>query len=342
MQYKGQEVAVQATPPSTYIPCVMTNKQYGTLQALVTGAAAAFPGNTLAVGTIFYLSPLVDTTNGALLAAVTAVLGTRSTQIELPYYAFEWTNITGGSAAVSYVQEAWLTNPTGTNPVGVIAQMNLIDGNIAAKTGVMNFGTFVSAAVGSGNVVGAGISTIVNIFADDGGAALAAGSEYRSFRSRLLITHAQSGNNNSFEGGFGHLKYCAVADTCAPAFRAGWKGYCESISGSTLGDKTAGLLGLIDVPLGSTVGNNCIVSAVMASSYNLGGTHTGSGSGYVVAYDAQTPFTSGAFDALLHASVNSGTAGTSYGSIDAAKCIIVLWEAANGTVTKMKIPLYAV
>jgi hypothetical protein len=204
--------------------------------------------------------------------------------------------------------------------------------------GTVELGTYVSASTGSGNVLSSSHTSGMNVFADDGAAALTAVTEYKTLRSRLLITHAQSGNNTSFEGFMGSLKYCAVADTCTPAFRAGAKGYCESISGSTLGDKTAGLLGLIDLPVGATVAANCIVSAVCASSYNLGGTHTGN----VVAYDVQTPFTAGAFDALLHAPVNAGVAGTTYGAIDANKCLIVLWESAAGVVTKMKIPLYAV
>jgi hypothetical protein len=210
----------------------------------------------------------------------------------------------------------------------IIAKGSSWDG-YSDGTSNVNFGTFVNAAVGSGNVISSSNTTIHDVLSDDGGVALS--GDTRSVRARVLLTVAQSGGNVYVTGLLGHTKLCAVADTCTASFRSGLRGYFESISGSTVGDMSTGVVGLVDAPAGATIGSG-YVSSFLACSSSLAGTHTGK----AVAMDVRQPQTAGTFDALLHVVSGSGATGTTYGSIDANKCLLVYYND-----TLMKIPLYA-
>ncbi|HMD69168.1 MAG TPA: hypothetical protein VKF42_09855 [Chitinivibrionales bacterium] len=199
-------------------------------------------------------------------------------------------------------------------------------------SGSINLGTYVSAAVGSENVLGAARSTGINIFTDDGGASYS-GVDVRAGRARFLITTSKSGQNNYMSGFLGHLKYAAGTDTCTASFRAGLRGYLESVSGATIGDMSAGVVGLVDAPSGATIGTG-YVSCFLGSSFNLGG----SKSGKAVILDVRRPQTAGTFDALMHIDSLSGVVNTtSTGNQDTSKWLIVYFND-----TAMKIPLYAI
>lgn len=344
--YNGDTVVYSGVPKpsSSDIAVTLGTKGYAT-------AAALIAGESLTTGNVFYITDSGDTLNAALLAAKASILGSYVSYAIMPFDSF----YVASSSTITY----YTLTEMGIDATTFLAEFAAIDANVLAATngsiiergsawgvyaaskiqqdpatGKITDGIFVNAATGSGNVVSSTMTTAFGIYADDGGAAFAAsGSDMRTLRARLLITHAQSGVNNYFSGFLGHLKYTAVADTCTASFRGGVRGYLESISGSTIGDASAGVIGLVDAPSGATIGTG-YVSAFLASSVNLGGTHTGK----AVALDVRKPQTAGVFDALMHIDTTSGVVNTvATGSQDTSKWLVVYWND-----TQMKIPLYAI
>lgn len=84
LNYRGKQVVWPGRndPPSTAISVTMTNGQYADAAALITG-------ESLTVGNTFYLTQGGDTVDGALLSAMTTVLGSYISKGVLPYPAFK-------------------------------------------------------------------------------------------------------------------------------------------------------------------------------------------------------------------------------------------------------------
>ena len=133
----------------------------------------------------------------------------------------------------------------------------------------MSIGEFSSTAVVARNMLKSTRTKLLDVCADDGGAALSA-TAYRAMRGRLLITAAQSGDCSQF-GVQGHLKNTA-ADTSS-GNKAGVWGYYEAGAAATIAANSAGVYAMLDAPTGATIGGT--VGALQCCSNDLGGTHTG-------------------------------------------------------------------
>jgi hypothetical protein len=188
-----------------------------------------------------------------------------------------------------------------------------------------------SSASGSG-VKLTGVSPYTSVFqayADDGGVALGAGDS-RTIKGRYLLTTAIT-LDASAAGVLGQLKAIGVSIGGA-GVKCGVKGYIETITGfHAAGGLFHAVEGVVDLPTGGVIDATIYMAAFGAWSNDLGGTHTGK----AVVLDVPTPL-AGTWDALLHVKSDSGATGTTYGAIDANKCLLVYY---NDTV--MKIPLYA-
>ena len=196
----------------------------------------------------------------------------------------------------------------------------------------VQIGGFSSLSAGVGQPINASRTKTLDVCSDDAGVALAAG-DYRSARNRMLLT-ASITANVSVSGTLGQLKVANGA-SIAGANKAGITGYLEVSDRSTIaatGDAIAcGVRGRLDVTSGCTIAVNSYVASFAAGYDDLSGTHTGK----AVVLDVRTP-QAGTFDALMHLESDTGATGTTYGAIDANKCLLVYYND-----TLMKIPLYA-
>ena len=136
--------------------------------------------------------------------------------------------------------------------------------------------------------------------ADDGGAILSgSGAAYLFGSRRLLLTAAQTGNN-SFYGGSDRLSVNANV-SAVTAHIAGHWGFLEIKSGANV-NRAGAVRGQVDLN-GATITG--VVSAFMAATNTLAGTHTGP----AVIVDVTRPVT-GTWDALLNVDSLSGTVTT--------------------------------
>lgn len=136
--------------------------------------------------------------------------------------------------------------------------------------GSFQIGEFVSAAAGSGMVISSSRTAGFRIYADDGAAALTAGS-YRAGISRMLVVNAITTGDISIFGFQGQIK--VKANVASSGHLAGLWGYAE-ISGASVSN-VAGVKAMIDVPSGATVASGAVASGLMIVSNDLGGTITG-------------------------------------------------------------------
>jgi hypothetical protein len=203
----------------------------------------------------------------------------------------------------------------------------------ADDTNYLESGDFVSADVGSDNVLTKTNSKVLAIYADDNAAVLASGSSIRAAEYRVLVAGAYGTNDVSVSGLEGHIKI--TKNVGSSGHKSGLWGYaeCNNSSDTTAGPTTCGVYGMIDVPAKATIKSGAYVSSFLAGSNNLDGTHTG----LATALHIQTPV-AGQWDAAF--SVDSSASGC----IDttatyAVQASMYLKAIVNGT--SYRIPLYA-
>jgi hypothetical protein len=211
-----------------------------------------------------------------------------------------------------------------------------IHGNSFSGTGddtnYIESGDFVSAAVGSDNVLDAGTTKVMALYCDDGGNAITTGTSVRAMEARVLVAGANASRDVSISGFEGHLKICSNVGSIG--HKSGLWGYCEGHGADTTFSTTCcGVYGMIDAPTGSVIATSAYTSAFLAGSNTLAGTHTGSAS----ALHIQTPV-AGQWDAAF--SVDSSASGcidsTATYAIQAAKYLKCIIDG-----TSYRIPCYA-
>ena len=148
----------------------------------------------------------------------------------------------------------------------------------AANCGFL-IGDFSSATAGSGVALNATYTAAARIYADDAGAALAAGEKRVAITRFLYATADTAATDQSMSAQVGQVK--VAANLTIGGNLAGLCGYLEVAAGSTLiggryaqASIAAGVWGRVDVPSTAVAGTAAYVSAFAASG-NLGGTHTG-------------------------------------------------------------------
>lgn len=140
-------------------------------------------------------------------------------------------------------------------------------------------GTFSSATAGSGIVLSAAVTAAARIYADDGGAKLAAGEKRVAITRFLYATADTDATDQTMSAHVGQVK--VAANLTIGGNLAGLCGYLEVAAGSTLiGGRAAqasvasAVWGRVDIPATGVIGTDAFVSAFAAGG-NLGGTHTG-------------------------------------------------------------------
>lgn len=175
------------------------------------------------------------------------------------------------------------TNSTETitipNPVVFSGGMTVGTITVAGAAALFSVGTFSSATAGSGVALSAGVTAAARVYADDGGAKLAAGEKRVSLSRFLYATSDTDATDQTMSAHVGQVKL--ANDLTIGGNLAGLCGYLEVATTKTLiGGRRAqmsiasALWARVDLPLGAVIGTNGIVSGV-AISANLGGTHTG-------------------------------------------------------------------
>jgi hypothetical protein len=138
--------------------------------------------------------------------------------------------------------------------------------------GSLDVGAFSSTTIGYGLGLSSSRTCLQNIYADDGGSALTVGSAYRAGRRRTLLGAVNTGDVSIF-GGQDHLKV-ASDNSGVTGHLAGHWGYMECSAAGKV-NIAAGVKGMADLPSGAVITSGGVLSAFMAVSNDLGGTHTG-------------------------------------------------------------------
>lgn len=157
---------------------------------------------------------------------------------------------------------------------------------VAANTAIVEFfpgftgtqafvGNFSSATAGAGIPLVATTRTAAfRVYADDGGAAIGAGS-FRAAIARMLITTALGATDTSIAGFQGQVKISADVDAATGGGIVGVWAYCECDTDASVA-LAAGLRATADLPVGAVIADGGRLAGIMIDSITLGGTHTGS------------------------------------------------------------------
>ena len=156
---------------------------------------------------------------------------------------------------------------------------------VAANTAIVEFfpgftgtqafiGNFSSTTAGAGVPLVATTRTAAfRVYADDGGAAIGAGS-YRAALARMLITTALGATDTSIAGFQGQIKISADVDAATGGGIVGVWAYCECDTDASVA-LAAGLRATADLPSGAVIASGGVLAGIMIDSITLGGTHTG-------------------------------------------------------------------
>lgn len=140
------------------------------------------------------------------------------------------------------------------------------------QVGALQIGLFASTTAGKGFPLTSSKTFANRVCADDGGKVLGAAA-YRAMESRLLLTKAHTGAVSAF-GAEGHAKIIGdVSGANGPI--AGQWGYAEHGAASKTALIATGVRGTADLPTGAVIPSTGVLSAFLADSIDLGGTHTG-------------------------------------------------------------------
>ncbi len=148
----------------------------------------------------------------------------------------------------------------------------------SASCGLL-LGDFSSATAGSGFALSATNTAAARIYADDGGAKLAAGEKRVGIARFLYATEDTDATDQTMSGFVGQVK--VANNLTINGNLAGLCGYLEVAAAKTLiggraaqGSIASAVWGRVDVPATGVIGSDAFVSAFGAGA-NLGGTHTG-------------------------------------------------------------------
>jgi len=187
-----------------------------------------------------------------------------------------------------------------------------------------HIGAFSSATAGSGIPLSAAKTAAFRVYADDGGAKLAAGEKRASISRFLYATADTDATDQTMSGHVGQVK--VANNLTINGNLAGLCGYLEVAAAKTLvagrlaqASVAAAVWGRVDVPETGVIGTDAYVSAFAASG-NLGGTHTGK----AAVISVPNPH-AGAWDVLLNFGSAPGfiaDAGAGGGTSKYLKCLI--------------------
>jgi hypothetical protein len=166
-------------------------------------------------------------------------------------------------------------------------------------------GAFSSATAGSGIALSAATTAATRVYADDGGAKLAAGEKRVTITRFLYATEDTDGTDQTMSANVGQIK---VANNLTIGGNlAGVCGYLEVAAAKTLiggtfatGAVATAVWGRVDLPSTAVAGTAAYISAFAASA-NLGGTHTGKASVLHIPNPA-----AGVWDALISLGSTTG------------------------------------
>ena len=210
--------------------------------------------------------------------------------------------------------------------------ITLKNGKTITMKGARTNGTFVSATIGSGNVLSSSVTAIERVHADDGGVALTTGS-LRGSLSRVLIDTAVVGGSFTMRGSMGQVKVDASVVTSGPV--AGVEGYVELTSTGVCGGNFTGVRGCVDVVASGVIASGKVLSAFLASSTDMRGTHTGN----AVVLDVQVPNAGGVWDYFMN--IPAATGITSAGTTKTTPGGVGTWIKVIIDGTAAYIPTYA-
>lgn len=241
----------------------------------------------------------------------------------------KFTNAAGAIPAI-YTGVTVVGTTNGVIPKIGAAGLSLADSSLVCSPTTLQWAVAAKADVqGSGLAISAANTNGFSVYSDDAGVSIAAG-DTKGFISRYLTTIALTGNG-SIAGIQGQAKFLGVS-IGGTGTKCGVKGYIETLTGMTFAAGHFGaVVGCLDAVSGSTVAASVYPAAFCALSNDNSATKTGK----TVIIDVPA-CGAGSWDAFAHLISTSGVTGTTYGSIDANKCIHVYYND-----TLMSIPLYA-
>ena len=198
-------------------------------------------------------------------------------------------------------------------------------------TNKFQIGDFVSAAVGSGNILDATNTKIISFYADDNAAAITTGSSVRVGEARMLCLGANASADTSIGGWEGHIKITAAVGSIGHKY--GLWGYCElnNDAAAIASTTCCGVFAMLDVPASASIATGAIASAICIGSNDLSGTHTGK----AAAIHVQNPV-AGTWDTLFTIGSATGCSGAIGGATIQATGLKVTVNT-----TDYFIPLYA-
>jgi hypothetical protein len=207
-----------------------------------------------------------------------------------------------------------------------------IAGGHIAHTGKGEFhiGEFSSAAVGKGLQLTSTRTKVLDVCGDDGGVVLTAGTSYRPLRARMLLKAVHTGDVSIF-GAQGQLKV-AEDQSGVTGHIAGLWGYLECSAAAHI-NAGCGVRGMADLPSGAVIASGGVLSAFMAASNDLGGTHTGK----AVAIHVTSPV-AGTWDAFAEIAASSGCLQTA--STKTTPTGVDAWLTINVGGTAHYVPMY--
>jgi hypothetical protein len=204
-------------------------------------------------------------------------------------------------------------------------------GNVSVKNKkVFSQSTFSSTAAGFGVPLSSANTAANKIYSDDGGTALTSGN-LRGLLSRVLIPTAVTAGTFSLRAVVGQVKITASIVTTGHI--AGIEGYIETVSGGHI-DRATAVRGMVDLPSSAVIHTSGVLSAFMAYSLDLGGTHTGK----AAVIDVPTPG-AGTWDALLW--IDASTGCTATGTTKTTPGGVDVWAKAYIGTTLYYVPCYA-
>lgn len=184
--------------------------------------------------------------------------------------------VTDVGKAVFASDDGTLTLANAGSFVGVVRRY------VAADTAIVEFfpgwqgqfvGNFASSAAGAGvPLVATTRTAAARIYADDGGAALGAGS-YRALVARALLTTTPNAGI-SLAGVQAQVKVSGDASGVTGGTLCGLWGYLENDTDGKVYD-AAGVRATADLPTGAVIATGGRLAGLKIDSIDLGGTHTG-------------------------------------------------------------------
>ena len=169
----------------------------------------------------------------------------------------------------------------------------VVGGDVTWKgKGIFGIGEFSSLSAGLGQGISSSRTKAFDVCADDMGMVIAPGNSVRAGRRRMLVTAVHVGDVSIF-GGQDHLKVSSDLSGLTGFVAGGWA-YMECSATAKTAPLSAGHKSMVDLPSGAVIPSGGVLAGYMATSNDLGGTHTGK----AVAYHVPNPV-AGTWDAAF-------------------------------------------